>query len=74
VGNGFVFVDATAQALRDALTRAVRVYQNRDEWRALIARGMADDYSWRGTAGAYIKLYDLATESARAANSTARPA
>jgi starch synthase len=74
VGNGFVFVDATAQALRDALTRAVRVYRNRDEWRALIARGMADDYSWRGTAGAYIKLYDLATESARAANSTARPA
>lgn len=71
-GNGFVFADASAEALRDALARAVRVYQQPDEWRALIERGMADDYSWRGTAGEYVKLYDLAAENARAANGTAR--
>ena len=71
-GNGFVFDEASADALRAALERALRVYAQPDEWRALIARGMADDYSWRTTAGDYVRLYELAAERVGSGQSSAR--
>lgn len=71
-GNGFVFAEASGEALRDAIERSLHIYQRPDEWRALIARGMADDFSWRGSADDYARLYDLAREAARAGVSPAR--
>jgi starch synthase len=57
-GNGFTFEAYTADALVDALARAVRVFRDEpDAWRGLIARGMGLDLSWEASARAYLDLY-----------------
>lgn len=71
-GNGFLFDAPQPEALAAALERALAAYAQPDRWRALVRRGMSDDYSWRGTAGEYARLYDLAEEIARAGASPAR--
>ncbi|MDP2324719.1 MAG: hypothetical protein Q8N51_11885 [Gammaproteobacteria bacterium] len=37
--------------------QAIDLYQDRDAYRALQARGMAADYSWDRSCGAYVDLY-----------------
>lgn len=71
-GNGFLFDAPSPEALTGALDRALAVYAQPDAWRALVRRGMSDDYSWRGTAGEYARLYDQSIEIARAGASPAR--
>lgn len=63
-GNGFSFYDYTSAALLDAIHRAVRTYENKDEWDALIRRGMSEDFSWKKSAGKYIKLYEMLIKEA----------
>jgi starch synthase len=57
-GTGFVFFDYTAEALWDAIGRAKRVFQNADEWKALMQRAMACEFSWAKAAAEYEKVYD----------------
>lgn len=58
-GTGFVFDDATAPALRDAIERALAVYTNGDasQWRMLMMRGMMSDFTWQVAAQRYVDLY-----------------
>ena len=58
-GTGFVFDDATALALRDAIERALAVYTNGDasQWRMLMMRGMMSDFTWQVAAQRYVDLY-----------------
>ena len=55
--TGFMFDDATPEALSGALERAVAAYSDRPAWRALMARGMAQDFSWKPAAEQYLALY-----------------
>ncbi len=61
--TGFQFGPATAPALADAIARAVQAYRQPAQWRQLMLRGMAQDFSWQAAAGQYLALYDAARQS-----------
>ncbi|MBC7093187.1 glycogen synthase GlgA [Candidatus Bipolaricaulota bacterium] len=58
-GNGFTFTDYTADAMLEALGRAVHLFR-RDPaaWRRLVQRGMREDHSWTRSAQVYLTLYE----------------
>jgi starch synthase len=58
--SGFVFAGATATALLEATRRALALHAQPAAWRRLQVAGMRGDYSWRASAGAYVKLYEAA--------------
>jgi starch synthase len=57
-GNGFVFHDFSKVSLLDALTRALPVYENREEWIGLVTRAMEEDFSWKRSSERYLELYE----------------
>ena len=57
VATGFDFVSATPDALAQAVMRALQLYRQDDAWRALVRRGMAQDFSWDHAARDYMALY-----------------
>jgi len=61
-GTGFVFDDATPEALVEAVTRAARLRSaDPSGWAALLRRGMATDFNWvTGSAPAYLAAYERA--------------
>ena len=61
-GTGFLFDEASPEALADAIEEALDVYQDRAAWRALQLRGMAKDWSWERSAGQYAGLYQRAVD------------
>lgn len=56
-GNGFVFVDYQPQALVKGVQRAWKAFQGRRDWRHLMGRAMAADFSWEAPAQKYEELY-----------------
>jgi starch synthase len=58
-GNGFVFFDYSSDAFWDTIRRARRVFKNEKEWRALMRRGMASDFSWEAAAEKYERVYEF---------------
>lgn len=56
-GNGFTFVDETPEALCDAVKRALRVYENKDDWKRLVETVMEVDFSWEKSAEKYYEMY-----------------
>jgi starch synthase len=61
-GTGFKFVDYTPDALVDALSAAVRLFENRPAWEIVMRRGMRQDFSWSRAAAEYERLYQAAVE------------
>jgi starch synthase len=57
VATGIVFAPAEQWALRDAILRAVRLYDRPKVWRKMQRRGMKSDVSWDASAEKYAKLY-----------------
>jgi starch synthase len=63
VGTGFVFNDATVDALRDTIGWACATWYDRPgEMMGLIRRAMAQDFSWRSSAAHYVDLYRWAVQ------------
>jgi starch synthase len=56
-GTGFKFKEYAPQALLLALRRALDAYRDRQAWRGLVERGMAQDNSWARSAERYEALY-----------------
>ena len=56
-GTGFKFGEYSAAALVEAVRAAVQAFSNREEWRAMMLRGMQKDFSWNASARAYAALY-----------------
>jgi starch synthase len=56
-GTGFVFDDYTADALVECLKRAIALYGDAKKWRLLMRSGMKQDFSWKRSAGEYLKVY-----------------
>lgn len=70
VGTGFLFDDATPDALAAAVERALRVFgaADRAPWDGLVARGMTMDWSWEtSSAPRYAALYQRAVALRRSA-------
>lgn len=69
-GTGFPFEPLTADALLDALRRALSVWTNPSHWEILMKNGMAQDFSWDRSTKKYLELYwrmihPIARESGR---------
>jgi starch synthase len=56
--TGFVFQEYTPEALMHALGRALAVFKDQGEWRALQTAGMGQDHSWDRSAQEYVKIYE----------------
>ncbi|WP_129124499.1 glycogen synthase GlgA [Geomonas oryzae] len=55
--NGFVFEEYGAEALWEAMNRAITAYQDKAFWKKLMRRGMSSDYSWQNSVHKYLDLY-----------------
>lgn len=56
-GTGFVFDEASTEALAGVLEQALATYREGTAWRNLQRRGMAQDVSWERAAAQYKELY-----------------
>jgi len=64
--TGFVFKEYTAEALLQALHRALRAFQDPQKWRTLQLAGMKQDHSWDRSAREYVRIYERAISGAGA--------
>jgi starch synthase len=55
--NGFVFDEATPEALQGALLRAFDLFGKSKQWMKLVKIGMRGDYGWQRSAERYLALY-----------------
>jgi len=55
--TGFAFGPATRHDLLHAMNRALEAYHNPAQWRQLMLRGMAQNFSWDAAAAQYLALY-----------------
>ena len=58
VATGFCFAPVTAEALMDALDRALALFADRPVWQAMQRRAMTREVGWEGPARAYARLYE----------------
>ena len=63
-GDGFKFVDHTAEALVAAVREAAKAYQDGEAWRARMRRAMRRDFSWDRAARRYLDLFSEIIRSA----------
>lgn len=56
-GTGFTFDDYDSAALLTAIERALAVFADEQQWRALMMNGMARDFSWDVQGPEYVELY-----------------
>jgi starch synthase len=56
--TGFIAPEHTPAALAGALCRATEAYARGDVWSRMMARGMAQDWSWSRSAQDYARLYE----------------
>lgn len=56
-GTGIVFDHHDADAVRWALTFALRLYPDREAWQTMMRNGMAQDFSWQAQGARYEALY-----------------
>ncbi|MGB6977755.1 MAG: glycogen synthase GlgA [Candidatus Acidiferrales bacterium] len=59
-GTGFKFDAYDGKALLEAVRAALKAFRDAKAWRALMANGMAKDFSWKTSAAAYVTLYEAA--------------
>jgi starch synthase len=55
--TGFVFEDASSEALAAAVRRAAAAYREPGRWKAIQRAGMSRDFSWSAAARRYADLY-----------------
>lgn len=59
-GTGFKFETYAGPDLLDCIRKALKIFRDESDWRVLQANGMAKDFSWRASAGAYVTVYEAA--------------
>ena len=59
-GTGFKFKEYTGEALLFAVRQALHHYMDERIWKRIQLNGMAKDFSWKGPAAEYTKLYEAA--------------
>ena len=58
--TGIVFQNATAEALVDALRRALTMFRDKNAWLRVQKSGMKADFSWNSSAQTYLDIYQRA--------------
>lgn len=57
-GNGFTFANYNAHEMKDAVGRAVELFDDKKNWSTLCKKAMETDFSWSASANKYIALYN----------------
>lgn len=56
-GTGFKFEKYDAKELLKTIQRAIKVYNQPEEWKKIMRNGMQKDFSWENSAKKYVALY-----------------
>lgn len=62
--NGLGFIPQTAYSLHRAMREAISLYEDKPAYLDVQARGMAADFSWEKSCGAYVALYEQCVKAA----------
>lgn len=65
LATGFVFTEMDADHLFEVIGRAVTLYGHQKSWQVLCKNAMAQDFSWKISAQAYLNLYQQLAETGR---------
>jgi starch synthase len=65
--TGFCFTDYSAEAMMQAVERALAQFADKLEWTRLLRAGMNQDWSWRNSALQYVQVYKRAVVKRQAA-------
>jgi starch synthase len=57
-GTGFLFTEYSAAAFQKALNHAIEAHEDQKLWKKIMLNAMAEDFSWKASAKAYLKLYE----------------
>lgn len=57
-GTGFVFEEYDAEAMLEAIKRAVELFPRKRAWTRLVKAGMSQDFSWESSANEYSRLFE----------------
>jgi starch synthase len=60
--TGFLFKEASAQALAETILQALKIFPDRREWKNLQLHGMQMDFNWQRSANAYAQVYQSLKE------------
>ena len=60
--TGFLFEDYSGAELLAAIDRALKLFEKKKTWQALVKRGMKKDFSWKRSAKRYIEIYQETLE------------
>jgi len=55
--TGFLFEEASTEALSATLRKALGVFNDQETWRGMQLRAMSQDFSWENSAVQYLQLY-----------------
>ncbi len=55
--TGFLFDEATSEALAEALSRVLERFASKKDWQSLQQNGMRQDFSWERSAQKYLQVY-----------------
>jgi len=69
-GYGFVFENSDPWELLQSIDRALELYANKQRWKTVIKRGMAQDFSWGNSAQLYEDLYQTVKNKSKEKVST----
>ena len=61
-GNGLTFLTYNAHDMLNAVKRAKALYEQPEQWSALMQKAMNEDLGWSKSAGEYIRLYKMLAE------------
>ena len=56
-GNGFMFKKYNAEDMLKEIKKALKLFQNKEEWQKIMKNGMKSDFSWNSSAKKYVELY-----------------
>jgi starch synthase len=71
--SGFVFAEASPQALWSTIERVLALWPDRETWLRLVKTGMNADWSWDRSAQEYVRLHDEIRRRAGLRDSSANP-
>jgi starch synthase len=70
-GTGFVLGSVDAAGLEDAIARALKAWQQPQQWKKIQANGMARHFGWEDSAQQYVQVYQRARAFAAGATDAA---
>ncbi len=70
-GTGFKFHQYSAEALLEAIERALAAYREPTLWRKIVRNGMKKDFSWAQSARQYVAVYEQLAGVSRSAQAAA---